>query len=58
MMIWADLQEVFYILLGDYIARLLLPVFITAGLLLSILMTLERFWRQPVKTEVTNWRQE
>jgi hypothetical protein len=58
MMIWADLQEVFYILLGDYIARLLLPVFITAGLMLSILMTLEKFWRPPVKTEITNWRQD
>ena len=57
-MLWADLQEVFYILLGDFIARLLLPVFIAAGLLLSILMSIAKFWRPAQPVEITNWKQE
>ena len=56
-MLWADLQEVFYILLGDFIARLLLPVFIAAGLLLSILMSIAKFWRPPMQVEI-NRQQE
>ena len=42
---WADLQQVFYIVLGQYIAELLLPLFVAAGLILAIVMSFSRFWR-------------
>ena len=48
-----DLQQAFYILYGAYIAYLLLPVFIAAGLLLAALMTLARYWRPVEKVEIS-----
>ena len=56
--LWPDLQEVFYLLLGPFIASLLLPVFIGAGLLLAVLMSFSRFWRPKEFLEVKINREE
>lgn len=53
MSMWADLQEAFYILFGPFIASILLPVFIAAGLLMAMLMATARFWRPKDHIEVT-----
>lgn len=50
--LWPDLQETFYLLLGPFIASLLLPVFIGTGLFLAILMSFSRFWRVKEVIEV------
>lgn len=50
--LWADLQETFYICLGPFVGYLLLPVFIAAGLFLAVLMTTARFWRPNETIEV------
>lgn len=50
--LWPDLQETFYLLFGPYIAGLLLPVFIAAGLMLAILMSFSRLWRPVQKVEL------
>jgi hypothetical protein len=55
--VWQDFQEAFYILFGPYLAGLLLPVFIAAGLLLAMLMSVAKFWRPIEKVEVT-WSRE
>lgn len=52
-MLWSDLQEAFYLLLGPYIVGLLLPVFVAAGLLLSVLMATSKFWRPLERIAVT-----
>jgi hypothetical protein len=56
--LWPDLQETFFLLLGPFIASLLLPVFIGSGLLLAILMSFSRFWRPAEKMEVKISREE
>ncbi len=56
--LWPDLQETFFLLLGPFIASLLLPVFVGTGLLLAILMSFARFWRPPEKIEVKMSREE
>jgi hypothetical protein len=56
--LWPDLQETFYLLLGPYIASLLLPVFIGTGLLLAVLMSFSRFWRPKEILEVKMSREE
>lgn len=56
--LWPDLQETFFLLLGPFIAALLLPVFIGSGLLLAILMSFSRFWRPTEKLEVKMSREE
>ncbi len=56
--LWPDLQETFYILLGPYIASLLLPVFIGSGLLIAVLMSFSRFWRPKEVIEVKMSRDE
>lgn len=52
---WTDLQETFYIIAAPFIANLLLPVFISAGLLLAILMSVQRFWRPQERVEITKF---
>lgn len=56
--LWPDLQETFFLLLGPFIASLLLPVFIGSGLLLAILMSFSRFWRPKEVIEVKMNREE
>lgn len=56
--LWPDLQETFYLLLGPYIASLLLPVFIGSGLLIAILMSFSRLWRPKEVIEVKISREE
>lgn len=56
--LWPDLQETFYLLLGPFIASLLLPVFMGAGLVLAILMSFSRFWRPKEVLEVKINREE
>ncbi|MCL4295256.1 MAG: hypothetical protein KJ077_05990 [Anaerolineae bacterium] len=56
--LWPDLQETFFLLLGPYIAALLLPVFIGSGLVLAILMSFSRFWRPKEVIEVKMNREE
>jgi hypothetical protein len=56
--LWPDLQETVYLLLGPFIASLLLPVFIGSGLLLAILMSFSRFWRPKEVLEVKINREE
>ena len=56
--LWPDLQETFFLLLGPFIAALLLPVFIGSGLLLAVLMSFSRFWRPTEKLEVKMSREE
>lgn len=56
--LWPDLQETFYLLLGPYIAGLLLPAFIAAGLLLAILMSFSRFWRPREQVDAVIQRRE
>ncbi len=56
--LWPDLQETFFLLLGPFIAALLLPVFIGSGLLLAILMSFSRFWRPTEKLEVKMSRED
>jgi hypothetical protein len=55
---WPDIQETFYLLLGPYIASILLPVFIAAGLLIAGLMSISGYWRPPEKVEVSQDRSE
>ena len=45
MSMWADLQQAFYITFAPFIASILLPVFMAAGLLLAMLMATARYWR-------------
>lgn len=56
--LWPDLQETFYLLLGPYLAGLLLPVFIGSGLLLAVLMSFSRFWRPREQVDVVIQRRE
>jgi len=42
---WADLQETFYLCLGPLIVGLILPLFISAGIILAILMAISWLWR-------------
>ncbi len=51
-MMWNDLQEAFFILLGPFIQNILLPVFIAAGVLLALFMPLVRFWQPTEKVRV------
>lgn len=41
---WSDLQEAFYVLFAPFIASLLLPLFVAAGIGLAVSMVIiERF---------------
>ena len=44
-MLWQDLQEIFVLTVGPFVVYLLLPVFISAGVILAGLMTIARLWR-------------
>ena len=44
-MLWQDLQEIFILTVGPFVVYLLLPVFISAGVILAGLMTIARLWR-------------
>lgn len=46
-----DIQQVFYIVVAPYLAGLLFPVFIAAGLMLAMLMSVSKFWRPVEKVE-------
>lgn len=56
--LWPDLQQTFYLLMGPYIAYLLLPVFIASGLLLAILMSFSRFWKPRPKVDAVIQRRD
>lgn len=51
-MLWADLQEAFYLLLGPYIVGLLLPLFVSAGIVLAVVMAGARWWRPLEKVAI------
>lgn len=42
---WTDLQETFYLIFAPFIVGLILPLFVAAGVILAVLMSVERFWR-------------
>ena len=44
-MLWQDLQEIFVLTVGPFVIYLLLPVFISAGVILAGLMSIARLWR-------------
>lgn len=54
-MLWADLQEAFYIVMGPFVAYLLLPTFVGSGFVLASLMIVSNRWKvrdpQPVTWE-------
>ena len=43
--LWLDLQEGFYILFGPFLASIVLPLFVGAGLVVAVLMATARYWR-------------
>lgn len=52
---WIDLQEAFYILFGEYLQNLLLPVFVASGVLLAIVNPLSRFWQPTDTIKLPGW---
>ena len=55
---WADLQETFYIVLGPFVADLLLPGLVAAGIILSVVMALSRWWRPALPVRIVRDRDE
>lgn len=53
-MLWADLQEAFYLLLGPYIVGLLLPIFGATCIVLAVLMAAAKYWR-PLERVAVIW---
>lgn len=53
-----DIQQVFYIIVGPYLSGILLPVFIAAGMLLAMLMSVSKFWRPVEKVEIIGRSQD
>lgn len=48
-LMWADLQETFYLTMGPFIGYFLLPVFMGSGAVVAVFMALSRYWHRPEK---------
>ena len=49
---WDDLQQIFYILVADYVQYILLPLFLAGSLLVAMLMTVAKYWQPAKKVKI------
>ena len=54
-MLWADIQEAFYIIFAPFVVGVILPLFVAAGVLVAVLMVAQRFWRPLQRIIVVFW---